>query len=209
MLLLQELQCFSHSLERGDSTQRWYCSSRKTLRGTQYSFKEETEFPIVTEFLDPLRSNIKDSLRKLQVFSHSLACSHYAQRWCSSPMETLRGRANSLKQPTQFSNLNMLLTHRAPNFHCVLRKATVFLHSLERGCFAQSWRSSPLKMLTVRKRSFRMLTRFTMHNKVKGPLACNTTASLTELQCFSHSLEWGDSAERWCCSSRKTLRVTQ
>jgi hypothetical protein len=36
----------------------------------QYSFKEQTEFTIVTEFLDPLTSNIKDSLRKLQVFSH-------------------------------------------------------------------------------------------------------------------------------------------
>jgi hypothetical protein len=67
---LQELQCFSLSLEWGDSTQRWYCSSRKTLRGTQYSFKEQTEFTIVTEFLDPLVSNMKDSLRKLQVFSH-------------------------------------------------------------------------------------------------------------------------------------------
>jgi hypothetical protein len=145
MLLLQELPCFSHSLERGDSTQRWYCSSRKTLRGTQYSFKEQTEFPILTEFLDPLGSNIKDSLRKLQVFSHSLVCSHYAQRWCSSPMETLRGIVYCLKQHTQFSNLNMLLNHLVSNINCVLRKATVFLHSLERGCFAQSWHSSPLK----------------------------------------------------------------
>jgi hypothetical protein len=124
-------------------------------------------------------------------------------------METLRGRAYCLKQHTQFSNLNMLLNHLASNINCFLRKATLFLPSLERGCFAQSWYSSPLKTLTVRKRSFQMLTRFTMHNKVKGPLACNTNASLTELQWFSCSLEWGDSAERWCCSSRKTLSVTQ
>jgi hypothetical protein len=124
-------------------------------------------------------------------------------------METLRGGAYCLKRHTQFSNLNMLLNHLASNIICFLRKATVFLHSLERGCFAQSWCSSPLKTLTVRKRSFQMLTRFTMQKKVKSPLAYNTNASLTELQCFSHSLEWGDSAERWCCSSRKTLKGRQ
>jgi hypothetical protein len=124
-------------------------------------------------------------------------------------METLRERAYCLKQHTQFSNFNMLLNHLASNINCFLRKATLFLHSLERGCFAQSWYSSPLKTLTVRKRSFQMLTRFTMHNKVTGPLACNTNASLTELQWFSRSLEWGDSPERWCCSSRKTLNITQ
>jgi hypothetical protein len=124
-------------------------------------------------------------------------------------METLRGRAYCLKWHTQFSNLNMLLNHLASNINCFLRKATVFLHSLERGCLAQSWCASPLKTLTVSKRSFQMLTRFTMLNKVKGPLACNANASLAEQQCFSHSLEWGDSAERWVWSSRKTLRVTQ
>jgi hypothetical protein len=53
-----------------------------------------------------------------------------------------------------------------------------------------------LKTLTVSKRSFQMLPQFTMENKVKGPLACNPNAALAELQCFSHSLEWGDSAER-------------
>jgi hypothetical protein len=54
-----------------------------------------------------------------------------------------------------------------------------------------------------------MLPQFTMENNVKGPLACNPNAALAELQCFSHSLEWGDSAERCCSSSRETLRVTQ
>jgi hypothetical protein len=126
----------------------------------------------------------------------------------SSTMETLRGRAYCLKQHTQFSNLNMRLNHLASNINCFLRKATVFLPSLERGCSAQCWCSSPLKTLTVRKRSFQMLTRFTMPNKVKGPLACNTNASLTELQWFSRSLEWGDWTQRWCCSSRKMVRVT-
>jgi hypothetical protein len=120
-------------------------------------------------------------------------------------METLSGRAYSLKQHTQFSILNMLLNHLASNINGFLRKATVFLHSLQRCCIAQSWWSSPLKMLTVRKHSFQMLTQFPLHNKVKGPLACNINASLTKLQCCSHSLEWRYSAESWCCSFRKTV----
>ena len=34
-----------------------------------------------------------------------------------------------------------------------------------------------------------------MLNKLKGPLACNFNVSLTELQCFSLSLEWVDSGQ--------------
>jgi hypothetical protein len=109
------------SLERGDSAQRWCCSSRKALRGIQYSFKEQTEFNILTKLLDPLVSNVKDSLRNLQFFSHLLVCRD----------------------------------------------------------FAQSWRSSPMKTLTVGQRSFQKLTQFTMLNKVQGPLACTINASLT------------------------------
>ena len=89
----------------------------------------------------------------------------------------------------------MLLNHLASNINGFPRKATVYLHSLARGCFAKSCCSSTLKILTVRKHSFQMLTQFTMHNKANGPLACNTNASLTELQCFSHSLERVDSGQ--------------
>jgi hypothetical protein len=145
--------------------------------------------------LDPFVSNIKDSLKKLPFFSQSLVCCDFAQRWCSSPMETLGGRAYSLKQHTQSSIPNMLLNILASNINGFLRKATVFLHSLERGCFVQSWCSSPLKMLTVRKRSFQKLTQFTKHNNVKSPLVCNINTSLTQLQCFSHSLELSPSAQ--------------
>jgi hypothetical protein len=42
------------------------------MRGGQYSFKEQTEFTILTRLADPLVSNIKDSLKKQQFFSHSL-----------------------------------------------------------------------------------------------------------------------------------------
>jgi hypothetical protein len=52
---------------------RWFCTKvmlfiQETLRGTQYSFKEQTEFTILTKLLDPLFSNIKDSLTKTAVF---------------------------------------------------------------------------------------------------------------------------------------------
>jgi hypothetical protein len=67
MLILKELQCFSHSLEWGNSAQRWCCSSRKTLRGRQYSFREQTDITIWTKLLDPLVSNIKDFLTRAAV----------------------------------------------------------------------------------------------------------------------------------------------
>jgi hypothetical protein len=120
-LLLQELQCFSHSLEWGDSAQRWCCSCRKTVRSRQNSFKEQNEFTTLTMLLDPLFSNITDSLTNLQFFSHLLLC----------------------------------------------------------GDFAQSWRSSTMKTLTVAQRSFQKLAQFTMLNKLQEPLACNINASLT------------------------------
>jgi hypothetical protein len=151
MLLLQEMQCFSLSLEWGDSAQRWCCSSRKALRGIQYSLKEQTEFNILTKLLDPLVSNIKDSLTNFQFFSHLLVCRD----------------------------------------------------------FAQSWPSSSMKTLTVGQRSFQKLTQFTMLNTVQSRLIWNIHASLQDLQCFSLSLEWADSAQRWCCLSRKTVRSRQ
>jgi hypothetical protein len=158
---------------------------------------------------DPLVSNIKDSLKKQQFFSHSLVWGDFAQRWCSSPMETLRGREYTIKQHTQCTMLNIFLSHLASNIYDFLRRATVFLHSIERGCFAQSWCSSPMKTLTGRQCSFQMLTQITMLNSVQDPLACNINASLKELQCFPHSLERGDNAQSWCYSSRKTLRDRQ
>jgi hypothetical protein len=132
-------------------TTRWCSWSRKTLRGMQYSFKEQTEFTILTKLLDPLVSNIKDPLTNLQFFSHLLVCGNFPQSWCSSPMKTL----------------------------------------------------------TVRQRSFQNITQFTKLNKVQGPLAYSINASLTRAALFSHSLEWGHSAERCYCSPRKTLRSTQ
>jgi hypothetical protein len=132
MLLIQELQWFSHSIERGDSPQRWCCTSRKTLRGGQYSFKEKTGFTILTKLLDPLVLTLRILLKQLQFFSHSLVWGDFAQRWCSSALETLRGREYLLKQHTQFTILNMLLNNLASNTYDFLRRTPVFLHSLER-----------------------------------------------------------------------------
>jgi hypothetical protein len=124
-------------------------------------------------------------------------------------METLRSREYSIKQHTQFSVLNMVLNHLVSNINDFLRRTSVFLHSLERHCFAQSWCSSSMNMLRGRQRSFQMLTQFTMLNKCKTLLLVTLMLLLQEPQCFSHSLERGDSAQRWCCSSKKTLRGRQ
>jgi hypothetical protein len=175
----------------------------------QYSLKEQTEFTILTKFLDPLVSNIMDSLTKTAVLFPFTCMWWFAQWWCSSPLETLRGREYSLKQHTQFTMLKMVLNHLASNINDFHRRATEFLLSHWRGCFAQGWYSSHMKTLTGRQHSFQSLTQFTMPNKVQDPFACNINVLLQELQCFSHSLEWRDSAQRWCCTSRKTLRGRQ
>jgi hypothetical protein len=73
------------------------------------------------------------------------------------------------------------------------------------GDLAQSWCTSPMKILEVRQRSFQKLTQFTMLNKVQGPLACNINPSLTRATVLLLFIEWGDSAQRWCCSSRKAM----
>jgi hypothetical protein len=60
-----------------------------------------------------------------------------------------------------------------------LRRAAVFLHSLERGYFAQSWCSPQMKTVTGRQCSFKQQTQFTMLNKVLDPFASNINDSLT------------------------------
>jgi hypothetical protein len=51
----------------------------------------------------------------------------FAQRWCSSPMKTLRGRHNSLKQQTQFKILNKMLGPLASNINDSLTQAILHL----------------------------------------------------------------------------------
>jgi hypothetical protein len=46
-----------------------------------------------------------------------------------------------------------------------------------------------------------------MLNKLQEPLACKVNLLLEELQWFSHSLEWGDSAESWCADPGKHWEV--
>jgi hypothetical protein len=136
---------------RGYSAERWCCSSRKTVISRQNSFKEQTEFTILTRLLDPLLSNIKDYRTNLQFFSLLLVCGDLTHSWCTSPM----------------------------------------------------------KILEVRQHSFQKLTQFTMLNKVQDPLAWNINPSLTRATVLLLFIEWGDSAQRWCCSSRKAVRSNQ
>jgi hypothetical protein len=76
---------------KGRFSRKLMCWSRKTLRGRQYSFKEQTEFTILTMLLDPLVSKMKDSLTNLQFFCHLLVWGDLAQTWYSSPMKMLTG----------------------------------------------------------------------------------------------------------------------
>jgi hypothetical protein len=53
-------------------------------------------------------------------------------------METLRSKQYSFKEQAEFTMLNKLLEPLASNINDFLRRAKVFLLSLERGYFAQS-----------------------------------------------------------------------
>jgi hypothetical protein len=44
----------------------------KTLRGRQYSLIQQTQFTMLSKLIDPLSSNMKDSLRRTTMFLHSL-----------------------------------------------------------------------------------------------------------------------------------------
>jgi hypothetical protein len=61
-----------HSHERGCFEQSWFSSLMKTWRGRQYSFKEQTEFTMLNKLMDPLASNINDSLTRATVLLPSI-----------------------------------------------------------------------------------------------------------------------------------------
>jgi hypothetical protein len=65
------------------------------VRSRKNLFNEQKEFSILTMLLDPLVSNIKDSLTNPQFFSHLLVCGDFAQGLCSSPMKRLKVRQRS------------------------------------------------------------------------------------------------------------------
>jgi hypothetical protein len=127
MILLQELQCFFLSLERGHFAKSWCSSLMKTLRVKQYSFEQLRQYTMLKKVLDPLASNINDFLRRATVFLHSLERGYFAQSWCSPQMKTVTGRQCSFKQQTQFTMLNKVLDPFASNINDSLTLATLHL----------------------------------------------------------------------------------
>jgi hypothetical protein len=65
------------------------------------------------------------------------------------------------------------------------------------------------KMLSVHKHSFHMLTQFSQGNNLLEPPASNLDSFLQEIECFFHSLERVNFAQRWYSSHFKTLRDRQ
>jgi hypothetical protein len=105
----------------------------KTLRGRQYSFKQQIQIKLQNKVLGLLASDMDDSLTKAALQLLSVLSGHLQQRLCFSFLKTLRGRQYSLIQQTQFTRLRKLLDTLPSNMEDFLRRTTVFLHSLERG----------------------------------------------------------------------------
>jgi hypothetical protein len=153
---------------------------------------------MLKKLLDPLASNINDSLARDAVLHPFTWMWCFCKKVMFSPMKTLRGRHFSLKQQTQFTMLSTVLDSLASNINDFLRRAAVFFHSLERGYFAQSWFPHPWKCREGRQYSFQKLTQFTMFSKVLDPLAFNIYDSLTRATVLLPFTWMG-----WCCKKMK------
>jgi hypothetical protein len=148
--------------------------------------------------LDPLASIIDGSITRDTVLLPFTLRGYFAQQWYSSPMQTLSGRQYSFKQVTQFSTHNRCMTLQLLTLIFPLQEMQAWFHSLERGVFAQSWCSSPMKTLIVRQYYFKQQTQFKMQNNVLDPLHLSLMVLLQETQCFFHSLERSYFAQSWC-----------
>jgi hypothetical protein len=62
VVFCKELQCFYTHLKGAVFSQSWCSSTRKTLRGQQYSLKQQTQYKLQKKVLAPLASNIIVSL---------------------------------------------------------------------------------------------------------------------------------------------------
>jgi hypothetical protein len=97
----------------------------KTLRGRQYSLKQQPQFTRLRKLVDPLPANVKDFLRRTTVFLHSLERGYWVQSLNSPPMKTLRGRQYSFEQQTQIKLKNKVLGLLASNMNDSLTEATL------------------------------------------------------------------------------------
>jgi hypothetical protein len=179
-LFLRSTTVFLHSLESGYFAESWCFSPMKTLRGRQNSFQKITQFTVLSKLPDPLASNINDCLPQATL---SLPCTCEGRFWTEMillNLKTLWGRHCFRKQQPPFTMTSKVLNHLASNIYHFLRSSTVFLHSLERGYFAENWCSSPMKTLRGRQNSFQKITQFTMLSKLPDPLASNINDCLTQ-----------------------------
>jgi hypothetical protein len=135
---------------------------------------------MLTKELDLLASNINDSLTQAALHLPFTCMEQFWTQVMFFSHETLRSRHYSLKQQTQFTILNNVLDPLDSNFKDFLSGATILLHSLERGYFAQSWCSSPTKMLRDRQYSLKQQTHFKMFNNVLDHLISTINDSLTQ-----------------------------
>jgi hypothetical protein len=163
----------------------------KTLRSTHYFFKELTQFAVLKNVIDPLASNINDSLTRATVLLPFTWMEWFCKKVIFWPMKTLRVRQYSLKQQTQFTVLNKVLDPLASNINDSLPRATVLLPFTWMGGYSQKLMFSPMKTLRGGQYSFQKLSQYTMLNKVLDPLASNINDLLRKGTVFLHSLQRG------------------
>jgi hypothetical protein len=100
----------------------WFCKkemvfTHENTESMQYSFKQETEFTVLNKVLDPLPSNLNDSLTQAILHLPFTCMGWLGTKVIFWPKKTLRGRHYSYHQLTQYTMLNKVLVPLASNIN--------------------------------------------------------------------------------------------
>jgi hypothetical protein len=171
----------------------------------KHSFKQLTQFTVLNKVLDPVSSNINDSLTRATVFVPFTWMGWFFKMVMFLTHETLRGRQYSFKELIEFTMLNKLLYSLASTINDSPTRSSVLLPFTCMGQFWTKWCYCPWKHWEVDSIP-KQLTQFTVLNKILDPLASNICDSLTRASVLHHSLERVCFAQSWCSSPMKMLR---
>jgi hypothetical protein len=142
-------------------------------------------------------------LQEIECFFHSVERIHFAQRCCSSPMKTLRGRQHSFKMLTCFTLLNNVQDPLPCYINHSLPRGTVLLwFTWERrfctNIMCHTWESWEFGTLLPKN----------LVNSLCWKTG-QTLLPLQKMQGFLPSTQWGYRAQRWWYSTMRTLRGRQ
>jgi hypothetical protein len=121
----------------------------------KHSFHMLTPHSQENNVLDPPTSNIDSVLTWGRVLLPFTCWGHFAQRWYSSPLKTLRGKQCSFHMLTSSSEGNKVLDHLSSKLIVFLQQIQSFFHTLIRSyvaqtCYTHIWKPWDVVMLPLK-----------------------------------------------------------